>query len=156
MTEATGKPRGRPPAQSRVEKRVLAELLRRGLGRMRGVADEEFAEQPVLTAMTQIRDEYAASLPEDVAAQPSVRALIDLLVRDKLLLDSVDLFLLRQGDLLVDRQRRRLWPMVGDRARLADAYAQRLTQFEQLRVGAALTKKVSELEQRSGGHAAAT
>jgi hypothetical protein len=52
-------------------------------------------------------------------------AIVDLLVRDRILLDSVDAWLLSQPS-LADRKRRSLIPALEQRARLADSMARRL------------------------------
>jgi len=52
-------------------------------------------------------------------------AIVDIAVRTKLLLDSVDAWLLRQ-DSIIDKRRRQLFPVVQQRTALADAMARYL------------------------------
>lgn len=69
------------------------------------------------------RREIEADLggPENLSAQQ--RAVVDVASTTKLLLDSVDRWLLEQGDGLVNRKRRAMYPVVLQRQQLADALA---------------------------------
>jgi hypothetical protein len=71
------------------------------------------------------RGELEADLggPEQLSTQQ--QALIDISMRTKLLLDSVDAWLLRQPN-IIDKRRRQLYPIVQQRTALADALARYL------------------------------
>jgi hypothetical protein len=68
------------------------------------------------------RDELIADLGGDDAISTQQRALVDLVVRTKLILDSVDAWVLRQPA-LVSVRKRCLLPVVRERTQLADAIA---------------------------------
>ena len=71
------------------------------------------------------RGELVADLggPEELSTQQL--AIVDIAVRTKLLLDSVDAWLLRQPS-IIDKRRRQLFPVVQQRTALADALARYL------------------------------
>ena len=54
------------------------------------------------------------------------QALVDLVVREKLLLDSIDAYLLELGGGIINRRRRALAPVVRERSQLADSLTRRL------------------------------
>ena len=56
----------------------------------------------------------------------SKMAIVDLAIRTKLMLDSIDSWLIRQPS-LVNKRRRSLYPIVGQRTALADSLARYLT-----------------------------
>ena len=62
--------------------------------------------------------------PEAISAQQ--RAVIDVASTTKLLLDSVDRWLLEQEDGLVNRKRRAVYPVVLQRQQLADSLARQM------------------------------
>jgi hypothetical protein len=71
---------------------------------------------------------WRAQLVEDLGGEQlstQQQALIDISVRTKLLLDSVDAWLLRQPS-IIDKRRRQLFPVVQQRTALADALARYL------------------------------
>jgi hypothetical protein len=74
------------------------------------------------------RDDLLVDLggPEAVSVQE--RAIVDLAVRTKLLLDSIDAWLLVQPS-LVDKRRRCVLPVVRERTQLADALGRYLAQL---------------------------
>lgn len=72
------------------------------------------------------RDELVADLGGDAAISTQQRALVDLAVRTKLMLDSVDAWLLKQPS-LVNARKRSLLPVVRERTQLADAVARYLS-----------------------------
>jgi hypothetical protein len=53
-------------------------------------------------------------------------ALVDLCVREKLLLDSIEAYLLELGGGIINRRKRTLVPVVRERAQLADSLTRRL------------------------------
>jgi len=71
------------------------------------------------------RGELVADLggPEELSTQQL--AIVDITVRTKLLLDSLDAWLLRQPS-IIDKRRRQLFPVVQQRTALADALARYL------------------------------
>lgn len=71
------------------------------------------------------RDELIGDLGGDAAISTQQRALVDLVVRTKLMLDSIDAWLLRQPS-LVNARKRALLPVVRERTQLADAIARYL------------------------------
>jgi len=73
---------------------------------------------------------WRQALVDDLGGDPSTAqlAVIDLAVRSKLLLDSIDAYLLSMPS-LVDKRHRRLWAVVRERQGLADALARYLTQL---------------------------
>ena len=71
------------------------------------------------------RDELISDLGGDTAISTQQRALVDLVVRTKLMLDSIDAWLLKQP-LLVNVRKRALLPVVRERTQLADAIARYL------------------------------
>lgn len=77
-------------------------------------------------ALAQWRADLIADLGDNISTQQS--ALIDLAVRSKLLLDSIDAWLLTQST-LVNARKRSLIPVVLQRQTLADGLARYLTQL---------------------------
>lgn len=71
------------------------------------------------------RDELIGDLGGDTVVSTQQRALVDLVVRTKLMLDSIDAWLLKQPSLVNVRKRSRL-PVVRERTQLADAIARYL------------------------------
>jgi hypothetical protein len=71
------------------------------------------------------RDAIIADLGGSDALSTQQRALVDVLVRDKLLLDSIDAALLAERS-LVNGRKRAVYPVVLDRLKLADGFARRL------------------------------
>lgn len=71
------------------------------------------------------RDELIGDLGGDSAISTQERALVDLVVRTKLMLDSIDAWLLKQPS-LVNVRKRSLLPVVRERTQLADAIARYL------------------------------
>ena len=74
------------------------------------------------TALGRALAEWRASLLVDLGGMDTVStqqlALVELAVRTKLLVDSVDAFLLTDTPSLVDKRHRRLWPVVRERQAL--------------------------------------
>ena len=80
------------------------------------------------TSMGRALTAWKASLVRDLGADPGVQdlAIVDLAVRAKLILDSIDAWLLTQSS-LVNLRRRALLPAVRERQQLADAFARYMT-----------------------------
>lgn len=72
------------------------------------------------------RDAIIADLGGPDALSTQQRALVDVLVRDKLLLDSIDAALLAERS-LVNGRKRAVYPVVLDRLKLADGFTRRLS-----------------------------
>jgi hypothetical protein len=96
------------------------------------------------------RRELEADLggPEGLTAQQ--RAVVDVASTTKLLLDSVDRWLLEQGDGLVNRKRRAVYPVVLQRQQLADALARYMGQLGLERRAKPAPSLAHWLEQRQG------
>lgn len=81
------------------------------------------------TALGRELREWRAALIADLGGEDAIttqqRALVDLVVRTKLLVDSVDAYLLSLPS-LVNRQRRVLFPVVTQRTQLAEQLAKTL------------------------------
>ncbi len=84
------------------------------------------------TAVGKALAEWRANLVADLGGSETIStqqaAVVDVAVRTKLLLDSIDAWLLRQPS-LVDRRRRAVLPVVRERQQLADALARYMTQL---------------------------
>ena len=52
---------------------------------------------------------------------------IDTIIKDKLILDSIDVYILELGDKVINRRSRRLYPIVLQRTALADSMVKKLT-----------------------------
>src|SRR5882672_6495085 len=81
------------------------------------------------TALGKALAEWQASLVADLGGRAAIStqqaAIVELAVKTKLLLDSVDAWLLTQPS-LIDKRRRALLPVVRERTQLADALARYL------------------------------
>jgi len=77
-------------------------------------------------ALAQWRSDLVADLGGAETVSTQKAAVIDLALKTKLLLDSIDAWLLRQPS-LVDRRRRAVLPVVRERQTLADALARYMT-----------------------------
>ena len=109
--------RGRPPTHGlRTLKRTLGELGGRVIDRRTGLGKQLAAWKAAL-----IRD-----LGGEVSTQQE--AIIDLAVKTRLLLDSIDAWLLTQPS-LVNARKKALLPVVRERQQLADALARYLGQL---------------------------
>jgi hypothetical protein len=78
--------------------------------------------------LEQWRNDLLADLGGREAVSVQERAIVDLAVRTKLLLDSIDAWLLVQPS-LVDKRHRCLLPVVRERTQLADALSRYLGQL---------------------------
>ena len=76
-------------------------------------------------ALADWRDQLTADLGGSDVISTQQRAVVDLVVRTKLMLDSVDAWVLKQPS-LVNVRRRSLLPVVRERTQLADAVARYL------------------------------
>ena len=99
-------------------KGAVDEALRRGLN----VLD---CSTPGGRALAQWRDSLIADLGGREALTAQQLALVEITTRDKLVLDSVDYWLTR-APALVNRRKRALFPIVTQRAQLADSLTRRL------------------------------
>jgi hypothetical protein len=79
-------------------------------------------------SLAQWRHQLATDLGGVGAISTQQAAIIDLAVRTKLLLDSIDAWLLTRPS-LIDKKRRALLPVVRERQQLADALARYLSQL---------------------------
>jgi hypothetical protein len=79
-------------------------------------------------ALKKWRRELIADLGGDDAISTQQSALVDLAVKSKLLLDSIDAWLLTQ-DSLINKRKRSLLPVVLQRQSLADGFARYLSQL---------------------------
>jgi hypothetical protein len=81
---------------------------------------------------------WRASLVEDCGGLEALStqqlALVDICMRTRLLLDSVDAWLLRQPS-IIDKRKRQLFPVVQQRTALADALARYLGTLGLARAG---------------------
>jgi len=77
-------------------------------------------------ALVEWRQELIQDLGGPDAVSTQARAIVDLAVRTKLLLDSIDAWLLTQPS-LVNKRARALLPVVRERQQLADSLARYLT-----------------------------
>jgi hypothetical protein len=100
-------------------------------------------------ALTQWRGEIVRDLGGDEAVSAQERAVLDLAVKTKLLLDSVDAWLLTQQS-LINARKRCLHPIVLQRLQLADALARYMNQLGMKRRAKEVTDLKSYLEERSG------
>jgi hypothetical protein len=101
----------------RMLKDAIAEVASRG----RKVID---ARTRVGKELMRWRGELIADLGGELSTQQL--AIVDIAVRGKLLLDSVDAWLLHQPS-LVDKRHRSLYPVVAQRQALADGLLRQLT-----------------------------
>ena len=101
-------------------------------------------------ALAKWRIDLVNDLGGEISTQQS--ALIDLAVKSKLLLDSIDAWLLIQPT-LINHRKRALLPVVKERQALADALARYLTQLglERRIRQKTLDELLSEDEDSSGG-----
>lgn len=77
-------------------------------------------------ALAQWRKDLIRDLGGDVSTQQD--AIISLAVKTKLLLDSIDVWLLQQ-DTLINKRKRAVIPAVGQRQQLADALSRYMSQL---------------------------
>ena len=96
---------------------------------------------------------WRAAIIEDLGGNPSTaqRAVVDLAMRTKLMLDSIDAWLLSQPS-LVDKRKRALLPVVKERQQLADSLARHLGQLGLERRAAPRDWEQSELARYLANH----
>ena len=97
---------------------------------------------------------FRAEIIEDKGGEDALsgasKALVDTIVRQKLILDSIDAYVLSMGS-LVNRKRRAIYPIVRERQQIADALAKYLGMLGlERRVGAVPTLE-NYIESRYGG-----
>lgn len=115
--DRNGRPPGRPPSHGlRILKRALKVLGTRAIDRRTTLGK----------ALARWRADLVADLGGLEAISTQEEALIDLAVKTKLLLDSVDAWLLTQPT-LINARKRALLPVVRERTQLADALARYMT-----------------------------
>jgi hypothetical protein len=98
-------------------------------------------------ALREWRVELESDLGGAVAISAQQRAIIDVASTTKLLLDSVDRWLLEQEDGLVNRKRRAVYPVVLQRQQLADSLARQMALLgleRRQRSGPSLAEYVAE------------
>lgn len=95
-------------------------------------------------------DAWRAELIADLGGREAVStqelAVIDAAVKTKLLLDSVDVWLLKQPS-LINHRKRSVWPVVAQRQALADSLCKSMTQLG-LKKRAKPTRTLSDLLQK--------
>ena len=99
-------------------KAALKHLGKRALDQRTSVAKE----------LESWKREIISDLGGDESVSAQQRAVLELAVRTKLMLDSIDAWLLSQPS-LVNKRRRQLYPVVKDRQQLADALARYMGQL---------------------------
>ena len=106
---------GRPPHPSGINqlKRAIQVLGNRGVSPIKGTTKAG-------RALKAWRAELVADLGGEAELTTQKRAVIDLALRTRLILDSVDAWLLKQPS-LVNKRARSLFPIVLQRQQLADA-----------------------------------
>ena len=121
-TIAAGR-RSRKPSRSSSQRHGLTRLK----AAVRGLGSRVIDRRTTLgKALVEWRQELIKDLGGPDAVSTQVRAIVDLAVRTKLLLDSVDAWLLTQPS-LVNKRARALLPVVRERQQLADGLARYLT-----------------------------
>lgn len=105
-------------------------------------------------ALARWRADLIADLGGDVSTQEET--LIDLAVKSKLMLDSIDVWLLTQPS-LINQRKRSLIPVVKERQALADGLAKYLAQLGLKRIAHEQTLEdvLREAEADQNGHSAA-
>lgn len=122
MNESSGRARGAQPgnANGRIDGLIVLKRAVNGLGNR--VIDRRTATGKALA-------KWRADLVQDLGGESEVStqqaALVDLAVKSKLLLDSVDTWLLIQPS-LVNSRKKSLLPVVRERQQLADGLAKYL------------------------------
>jgi hypothetical protein len=124
--ETTPKPPnvgGRPPHPSGINqmKKALRVLGNKGVSPIKGTTKAG-------RALKVWRAEWVADLGGEAELTTQKRAVIELALRTRLILDSVDNWLLQQPS-LVNKSARALFPVVLQRQQLADALVRYLTQL---------------------------
>jgi hypothetical protein len=115
--------RSRKPSRSRSHRHGLTRLK----AAVRGLGSRVIDRRTTLgKTLAEWRQELIQDLGGPDAVSTQARAIIDLAVRTKLLLDSVDAWLLTQPS-LVNKRARALLPVVRERQQLADSLARYLT-----------------------------
>jgi hypothetical protein len=83
------------------------------------------------TAIGKALMRWRADLVQDLGGQQGLStqqlAVVDIVVRTKLLLDSVDAWMVKQQAGLVEKRKRQLYPIVQQRTALADSLVRQLT-----------------------------
>jgi hypothetical protein len=121
--EAPKKARGAPLGNGNARKHGLTTLKRA----VNGLANRVIDRRTVIgKALAKWRADLVQDLGGDVSTQQS--ALVDLCVKSKLLLDSIDTWLLVQPS-LVNIRKKSLLPVVRERQALADGLARYLAQL---------------------------
>jgi len=115
--------RSRKPSGSRSQRHGLTRLK----AAVRGLGSRVIDRRTTLgKALVEWRQELIQDLGGPDAVSTQARAIVDLAVKTKLLLDSVDAWLLTQPS-LVNKRARALLPVVRERQQLADSLARYLT-----------------------------
>ncbi len=107
--------------------------MKHGLYSMKRIVNEQGlrtidGRSSIGRALSRWRSDLIRDLGGDTAISTQQEALVDLAVKSKLLLDSIDAWLLQQPS-LVNKRKRTLLPVVRERQQLADGLARYLNQL---------------------------
>ena len=127
-----------PPA---VEQRIKKKMLRQGT---RGLY---MTDRKLALALKRERLAMLSELGGIEKAPASATALVDMIVRGRLILDSIDALLLEYGSTLVNRRRKELYPLVRQRQDLADSLTGQLKTFNEMKVTTEIEQRILALEE---------
>ncbi len=120
----TKRPRGWPKGRPRPDKQHDLQTLKRAVTKL-GARSLD-GRTRVGRALAAWRAQVVTDLGGDDVLSAQQQALIDIAVRTKLMLDSVDAWVLAQPS-LVNKRKRALLPVVRERTQLADSLARHLS-----------------------------
>lgn len=115
--------RGGPPGNRNAEKHGMYRLK----AAVRDLGSRAIDRRTqVGRALAAWRRELIADLGGEGTVSTQQAALVDLLTREKLLLDSIDAYLAQLGGQIINRKKRTLIPIVRERSQLADSFTRRM------------------------------
>jgi nucleoside-triphosphatase THEP1 len=125
---------------------VVQTMARRGV---RGLERAFAGDRALANALRDRRQAMIDELGGMERANASALALIDVIVRSQLMVDTLDVVLLELGPKIVNKRLREVYPLVEQRQKLADSLAQQLKTFNELKAATQVEARLRELEAKN-------
>ena len=122
---------------------VMRTAARRGV---RGLERAFAGDRELANALRARRQAMVDELGGIERANASALALIDVITRSQLMVDTLDVVLLELGSKVVNKRLRMVYPLVEQRQKLADSLAQQLKTFNDIKATTVLAQDIRELK----------
>lgn len=126
-----------------VRDRVVRDVMRRGVERAVYEHDRKLSH-----ALKRERDVLIEEMGGADVVQPSVLALIDMAIRTKMLVDTVDALLIEIGARIINRRKKIAYPLLKQRSELAAEYTNQLRTLREFKTATDIERRLEALEDR--------